>query len=104
MKREIKLDGGEITILKTIGLSGSPIYGKLFLDRIGEVQEAEFIDTLAGLISLDYVLSSKVNVRSLEDVERSFFRVNSSYAHDLRDAIRPGKRREDDRARRQRRS
>jgi hypothetical protein len=104
LKREIKLDGGEITILKTIGLSGSPIYGKLFLDRIGEVQEAEFIDTLAGLISLDYVLSSKVNVRSLEDVERSFFRVNSSYAHDLRDAIRPGKRREDDRARRQRRS
>jgi hypothetical protein len=104
LKREIKLDGGEITILKTIGLSGAPIYGKLFLDRIGEVQEAEFIDTLAGLISLDYVLSSKVNVRSLEDVERSFFRVNSSFAHDLRDAIRPGKRREDDRARRRRRS
>jgi hypothetical protein len=104
LKREIKLDGGEITILKTIGLSGAPIYGKLLLDRIGEVQEAEFIDTLAGLISLDYVLSSKVNVRSLEDVERSFFRVNSSFAHDLRDAIRPGKRREDDRARRRRRS
>ena len=72
MKREIKLDGGEITILKTIGLSGSPIYGKLMLDRIGEVQEAEFIDTLAGLIAQDYVLSSKVNVRSMEDVETRY--------------------------------
>ena len=61
MKREIKLDGGEITILKTIGLSGSPIYGKLLLERIGEVQEAEFIDTLDGMISLGYLLSSKVN-------------------------------------------
>jgi hypothetical protein len=104
VKREIKLDGGEITILKSIGLSGSPIYGKLLLDRIGEVQAAEFIDTLAGLIAQDYVLSSRVNVRSMEDVERAFFRVNSSHAHDLRDAIRPGKRREDDRARRRRRT
>lgn len=103
MKREIKLDGGEITILKTIGLSGAPIYGKLLLERIGEVQEAEFIDTLDGLISLGYLLSSKVNVRTMEDIERSFFRVNSSYAHDLRDAIRPGKRREDERAQRRRR-
>lgn len=104
MKREIKLDGGEITILKSIGLSGSPIYGKLLLDRIGEVQEAEFVDTLTGLISLDYVLSSKVTIRSLQDIEHAFFRVNSSFSHDLRDAVRPGKRREEDRARRRRRT
>ena len=35
-----------------MGLSGSPIYGKLLLDRIGEVQEAEFVDTLDGAVRL----------------------------------------------------
>jgi hypothetical protein len=104
VKREINLGGGEITILKTIGLSGTPIYGKLLLERIGEVETAEFIDTLDGLLTSGYVLSSKVTVRTMEEIERAFFRVNSSYAHDLRDAIRPGKRREDDRGRRRRRS
>ena len=103
MKREINLDGGEITILKTIGLSGTPIYGKMLIERIGEVEAVEFVDTLDGLLTLGYVLSSKVNVRTMEEVERSFFRVNSAYAHELRDAIRPGKRREDDHARRRRR-
>jgi hypothetical protein len=97
------LDGGEITIIKTLGTSGSPMHGKLFLSRIGDVSEAEFIDSLDGLISLGYVVSSKVNVRKLEDVERAFFRVNAAYSRELRDAMFPGRRREDDRSRRQRR-
>ena len=104
MPREIKLDGGEITILKTLGLSGTQMYGKLLLDRMDEMETAEFIDTLNGLISLGYVLSNRVNVRVLEDVERSFFRVNAAYARDLRDAISPGRRREQDRVRRRRRT
>jgi len=36
-------------------------------------------------------------------VERTFFRVNASYARDLRDAITPSRRREHDRPRRRRR-
>jgi hypothetical protein len=51
---------------------------------------------------LGYVISSKVNVGSMEDVERSFFRVNASYARDLRDAINPGRRREEKTRRRRR--
>jgi hypothetical protein len=30
----------------------------------------------------------------MEDVERAVFRVNASYARDLRDALTPGRRRE----------
>ena len=102
MRREIKLSGGEISLLKTMGLSGTPVYGKLLIERIGEMESAEFLDELTGLVSQGYVLCDKVNVRTMEDVERSVFRVNASYAHDLRDAIQPGRRREKEQRRRRR--
>ena len=51
MHREIKLDGGEITVLKTLGLSGSHMYGKhADRSRRRRWKPAEFIDTLNGLI------------------------------------------------------
>ena len=103
MPREIKLDGGEISVLKSIGLSGTQIYGKLLLERISEMAPAEFLETLDALLSLGYVISNKVNVRKIEDVERAFFRVNPTYQRDLRDAINPSRTRENTRARRQRR-
>lgn len=103
MHRDIKLDGGEITVLKTLGLSGSQMYGKLLVEHLKELETAEFIDTLNGLISLGYVLSNKVNLRMLEDVERAFFRVNPAYTHDLRDALNPGRKREQEKPRRRRR-
>jgi hypothetical protein len=100
--REINLSGGEITLLKTMGLSGSPIFGRLLIEHMGEMEPAEFLDELSGLMSLGYVLADKVNVRTMEDVERTVFRVNASYARDLRDAIQPGRRREQQRRRRRR--
>jgi hypothetical protein len=103
MRREINLSGGEITLLKTMGLSGAAVYGKLLAEQIGEMETAEFIDELNGLIELGYVLSDKSNVRTMEDVERAVFRVNPSYVHDLRDAIHPSRRRDKDRPRRRRR-
>ena len=103
MKREINLSGGEITLLNTLGLSGTAMPGKRLQESIGDMETAEFLDELNGLIMLGYVISSKVNISSMEDVERSFFRVNASYARDLRDAISPGRKRED-RSRRRRRT
>jgi hypothetical protein len=101
MAREIKLDGGEISVLKAMGLSGTPMFGKLLLGRI-EMEDKEFVETLDGLLNMGYVLSTKVNVQKVEDVERSFFRVNASYARDLREAMRPGRRRDEDNRRRRR--
>ena len=103
MGREIKLDGGEISLLKKIGLSGSPLMGKLLLDRVEEMETGEFLDTLCGLIDLGYVLSNKVNIRLVADVEKAFFRVNPVYSKDLQDAVNPSRRRERERAERQRR-
>lgn len=102
MNREIKLDGGEITILKTLG--STDMNGKQLADHVGGgMESAEFIDTLNGLISLGYVLSNKVNMRSTDDVVRGSFRVNPAYAHELRDALNPGRRREQERTTRRRR-
>jgi hypothetical protein len=102
MRRDINLNGGEISLLKAMGLSGAPVYGKLLVERIGEMETAEFVDELNGLITLGYVLCDKVNLRTMEDVEKRIFRVNASYARDLRDAIQPGRRREREQRRRRR--
>ena len=74
------------------------------LDRIEEVEAGEFIDTLGGLVAMGYLLATKVNIKTLEDVERASFRVNPSYAHDLKAALDPGRRREASKQRRRRRS
>jgi hypothetical protein len=103
MGRDIHLDGGEITVLKKIGLSGAQVYGKLLLDRVEGMETAELLETLTGLIDQGYVLSNKVNIRLLEDAEKAFFRVNAAYAKDLRDAVNPGARRERERTKRERR-
>ena len=103
MGREIKLDGGEISILKKIGLSGSPLMGKLLLDRIEEMETGEFLDTLCGLIDLGYVVSNKVNIRLMADVEKASFRVNPTFSKDLQDAVNPSRRRERERSERMRR-
>jgi hypothetical protein len=101
--REIKLNGGEISILKKIGLSGAPLFGKLLVDRIEEMETGEFLDTLAGLIDLGYVLSNKVNIRLMADVERAFFRVNPAFSKDLQEAVNPSRKRERERQERLRR-
>jgi hypothetical protein len=103
MGREIRLDGGEISILKKIGLSGTPLFGKLLIDRIEEMETGEFLDTLAGLIDQHYVLSNKVNIRTMEDVEKASFRVNPAFSKDLQDAVNPSRKRERERQERLRR-
>lgn len=101
---EIKLSGGEISLLKTLGFSGVQMNGSVLLERAEDMESAEFLETLDGLLSLDYVLSNKTNVCKVEEVENSFFRVNPAHARELRQAVHPGGRREkEQRGRRQRR-
>lgn len=102
MAREIDLTGSEITVLKTLGLSGNAMPGKFLAQQAGEMEFAEFQDVLQGLITMGYVLSNKVTVRTRDDLERASFRVNPSYAHDLRAAIDPARRRAVERRRRRR--
>ena len=98
MPREITLDGGEITLLKRIGLSGGQIFGRLLVDDLEQEEIPIFLETLVGLIEQNYVLTNRVNVRLIEDVQKAFFRVNPAFSVDLRDATNPARRRERERA------
>jgi hypothetical protein len=89
-------------MLKTLGLGGSSLSGKMLIERSNAMEDAEFLDTLGGLMTMDYVLSSKVNVTTIEEAERASFRVNPSYSRDLKDSMRPNTRKDDDRRRRRR--
>ena len=102
MPRELNLDGGEITLLKRIGLSGGQIYGKLLIAELEKGATAAFLETLINLLDQNYVLTNKVNIRQIEQVETAFFRVNPAFAIALRDAVNPSRRRERERTQRER--
>ena len=101
---EISLNGGEITILKTLGLSGGMLSGTQLVDRMEGVEGAEFLDTLVGLMAMDYVVANKVNIRTMDAVRSASFRVNPALARDLKDAVFPSRQKNADTGRRRRRS
>ena len=102
MAREISLSGGDTTVLKAIGLSGIPIKGTSLLDRLGnDLEPAELIGTLEGLLMFDYIVSTIDRLRSIEDVEKADFKVNPVCAKELRDAVK-GRTREPEQRRRRR--
>lgn len=102
MERDIKLDGGEISVLKAIGVSGGQMPGKMLLERVNDMEPVELADSLSCLMTLGYVLSTKMTIRDEEDIEKSIFRVNPSYVRDLRDALKPGGRQREEKSRRRR--
>jgi len=102
---DINLDGGEKEILKAVGLGGTTITGRQLLERVTGMEEAEFISTLKGLMTMGYLVADKQSFHKMEDVENSEFHVNSGYARDLKEALDPRLRRErlDQKSRRVRR-
>ena len=89
MLRNIHLSGGEVSILKAIGLSAQPIHGRQLLERVGEMEPTEVVDDLNGLVMLGYVVSDKTSIRNVDEVEQTVFHVNANYVRDLREAITP---------------
>jgi hypothetical protein len=97
---EITLSGGEITLLKTIGLGGGSMAGALLVQRMDQLETAELLDTIEGLMSQDYLLCDRVNVRTIDDVKSANFRVNPMHARELRDAVYPSRNKPEPRRRR----
>ncbi|HET7511441.1 MAG TPA: hypothetical protein VFJ88_01665 [Chthoniobacterales bacterium] len=97
---EISLSGGEITILKTIGLSGGSLSGNQLAERMDQLEPAELVDALDGLMMQDYVLCDRVNLRTIDDVKKSSFRVNPMHARELKDAVFPSRNKTETRRRR----
>lgn len=101
MAREISLSGGDVSVLKALGLSGGAMSGRALLERIPGMESAELADTLSGLIMMDYVACDMARLRTAEDLKDAHFTVNTAMLRDLREAIAPKKK--EVRATRQRR-
>ena len=86
---DISLDGGEITVLKALGLGGSEVVGKSLLTRVAPMDAADVIDTLKGLVMLGYVSADNSSFHALEEMKKMSFHVNSGYTKDLKEALDP---------------
>ena len=88
-RKELNLDGGEIAIIKALGLSGSEISGEDLVKRVNGMETAELMDTLKGLISVGYVNADKSSFYSADEMSVVHFQVNSGYSKELREAMDP---------------
>lgn len=88
MGKELNLDGGEISIIKAMGLAGTEMSGDQLIQKV-DVLPAELIDTLHGLISQGYVVCDRASFKTLDDLKRANFHVNSGYSKDLKEALDP---------------
>lgn len=85
---DIPLDGTEITIIKALGIGASAMSGKDLKTKCGNMQLAEMMSTLQGLMSVGFVEADKDDFDS-ETFDKIKFMVNSGYAKELKEALDP---------------
>jgi len=88
-RKELNLDGGEISIIKALGIGGSELRGDDLLARVPDLNTNELIDTLKGLISVGYISSDKSGFYNAEELANVHFQVNSGYSKELKEAMDP---------------
>lgn len=91
MSREISLSGGDVSVLKALGLSGGTVGGKALMDRLGGMEAVEIVDALDSLMMLDYVLCDLPAIKGPDDLKHANFNVNTAMLRDLREALAPQK-------------
>ena len=84
----INLDGGETSIIRTLGFGGAPIMGRDLKSRVGGIEDAELLDLLQTLIAIGYVCASR-DLSRVEDLDRTTFFTNPGYAKELKEALDP---------------
>lgn len=89
MTNDIQLDGTEISVIKALGIGGSEIDGLTLRERCSELENAELVDTVKGLIMQGYVDADNDSFYDADSMDKLHFRVNSGYAKDLKDALDP---------------
>lgn len=86
---DLNLDGAEISVLKALGLGSGGITGEDLVKRVQDLEPAELIDTLKGLIGQGFVDADKDAFYSLEELGPIHFMVNSGYTKDIKEALDP---------------
>ena len=87
MARQIKLNGREQSMMRTIGF-GLGITGAEVLERMAMIPE-ELVDVLNSLIEIGYLETPTMKERvTLADFSTETFEINPSYASDLKEALK----------------
>ena len=89
MGRDINLDGVEISVIKGLGFGGGGVSGKTLRERVPDLEDAEIMDSVRGLMAIGYVVSDKAGFHTAEEFEKANFHVNSGYARDLKESLNP---------------
>jgi len=84
----INLDGGEVSIIRTLGFGGAPMMGRDLKSRMSGMEDAELYDILQTLIAVGYVCANR-DLSRVEDIDRATFFTNPGYAKELKEALDP---------------
>ena len=87
MAREIKLNGRELGVMRTIGF-GLGVPGQDIQERTN-IDADDLCDLLNTLLDIGYLETATMKERvSLEEMPAEIFEINPSYAGDLKVAMR----------------
>lgn len=89
MASNINLDGGEISIIKAIGMSSGEVSGAQIAEYVPDMIGAELLDAMKGLVMLGYVVTDSPSFNKMAEFEKATFHVNSGYSRDLKEAMDP---------------
>ncbi|RYD73905.1 MAG: hypothetical protein EOP84_20785 [Verrucomicrobiaceae bacterium] len=89
MASNINLDGGEISIIKAIGMTSGEVSGEQLVDLVPDMVGAELLDAMKGLVMMGYVVTDSPSFSKMADFERAKFHVNSGYSRELKEALDP---------------
>jgi hypothetical protein len=89
MAREINLDGGEMLVIKALGVRGGEISGEVLLEKIPSMDANALIDVLKSLMMMGYIDGDKSSFYSAEELKGIHFQVNSGYSRELKEALDP---------------
>jgi hypothetical protein len=84
----INLDGGETSLIRTLGFGGAPMMGRDLKLRLQGMGDAEIVEILKTLIAIGYVSANR-DIDRVEDLDRASFFVNPGYARELKEALDP---------------
>ena len=84
----IHLDGGEVSVIRSLGFGGTPVSGRELRSRLPDMEAAELYDILRTLISVGYILSNP-DLNRVDGLDRTTFFVNPGYAKELKEALNP---------------
>lgn len=84
----IHLDGGETSVIRSLGFGGTPISGNDLKTRLPGLGEKELFEIIETLISIGYLCATRECTKA-DDIGSTGFFVNPGYSRELRDAITP---------------